>query len=143
MMNLPTYVPHRDHDVRITSATKAIHAILPLDLYPAHKRELLSVCFWKITEADGKFKVRYWSKGSLENPQSKIHHEHVNERRALIKRLLDGEDVNSVIADAIACMVTRDEHKHLGSSSLQGWARYIEMGIQVYDSLEKRWLAQT
>lgn len=139
-MSLPTYVPHRDHDVRIASATMAIRALIPLEFYPAHKRVLLSDCIWMITEADGKMKVRYWSEGALEQPQPKLHHEHVNERRMLIQRLLNGEDVTSVVADAVACIVTRDEHKQLGTSSLQGWGRYREVGIRVYDSLENRWL---
>ncbi len=53
---LPIYKPHPDRDMRISSAILAIQHIAPLNLYLAHKKELLSVCIWKITEADGKKK---------------------------------------------------------------------------------------
>jgi predicted GTPase len=135
----PNYVQHKDRDARIISAIKAIEAILPLDLYPAHKRELLSVCIWKITEADGKLKVRYWSEGAVGNQSSKLQHEHVHERKELIARLLSGEAVNSVVADAVACMVTKEEHAQLGVSSNLGWQRYKDIGIRVYDAKEHQW----
>jgi len=135
----PNYVEHKDRAPRIRSAITAIEAIVPLDLYPAHKKELLSVCIWKVTEADGKSKVRYWSEGAVENQSAKLQHEHVHERKELITRLLSGESVRSVIADAVACMVTIEEHGKLGASSELGWQRYKEAGIRVYDAKEKQW----
>ena len=51
----PEYKKHKDHEKKIKSAITAIKAILPLELYLAHKKELLSICIWKITEADGKY----------------------------------------------------------------------------------------
>jgi hypothetical protein len=51
-----------DADARIESAIAAIRALLPVPLLPAHKRELLSICIWKVTEADGgKYGTRYRS----------------------------------------------------------------------------------
>lgn len=135
----PNYVEHKDHAARIRSAITAIEAIMPLDLYPAHKKEILSVCIWKITEADGKSKVRYWSEGALENPSSKLQHEHIHERKELIARLLSGETVSSVLADAVACMVIKEEHVKLAASSKLGWLRYKDSGIRVYDAKEKQW----
>lgn len=135
----PNYVQHKDRDARISSAIKAIEAILPLDLYSAHKKELLSVCIWKITEADGKSKVRYWSDGAVENQSTNLQHEHIHERKELIIRLLSGEAVRSVVADAVACMVTREEHIQLGASSKLGWHRYKDTGIRVYDAEEHKW----
>lgn len=134
----PFYIEHKDRDIRIKSATVAINAILPLDLYPAHKRELLSVCIWKITEADGKYKVRYWSEGSISS-NVKLQHEHVYERKTLISRLLDGEPVESVICDAVACMVTKTEHERLTRSKQIGWARYKDAGVRVFDAKKERW----
>lgn len=140
-MSYPKYLPHRDRERRIASAKTAIKAILTLDLYAAHKKELLSVCIWKITEADGKTKVRYWSQGAIEDSTQKLHHEHVHERRELIARLLSGEDVERVVVDAVACMVTQKEHRELSNHCFVGWDRYKEASIRVYDSLEGRWLA--
>ena len=88
---MPEYREHKDRTKRIESAIIAINALLPLELYPAHKRELLGICIWKITEADGKMKVRYWSEGSIVNEKARLQHEHVHERKELISRLLNGE----------------------------------------------------
>lgn len=135
----PSYVKHKDREARVNSAITAIKAILPLDLYPAHKKELLSVCIWKITEADGKSKVRYWSQCAVDNKTAKLQHEHIHERRELITRLLSGEAIGSVIPDAVACMVTKEEHAKLNASSNQGWQRYKDAGIRVYDAQEQEW----
>lgn len=136
----PIYKEHKDRKERIASAVAAIKAILPLDLYLAHKKELLSVCLWKITEADGKLKVRYWSEGALINPEGKLQHEHVNERKRLITRLLDGESVESVIADVIACIVTQEEHKLLTAQKSDGWDRYRGSNIGVFDIKDQIWI---
>ena len=139
-MDLPTYKQHKERDGRIRSAKLAINALLPLDLLVSHKKELLSVCIWKITEADGKAKVRYWSEGAIEALTRELQHEHVHERRELIERLLSGESIDTVLQDAIACMVTKAEHQILGNKKSIGWLRYSESGIRVYDALESNWL---
>jgi len=135
----PSYVEHKDRAERIRSAITAIRGILPLDIYPAHKRELLSVCIWKITEADGKKKVRYWSEGAILNQGMKLQHEHVYERKELINRLLTNENIEFVVKDAIACMVTVDEHRKLRASTDSGWERYKSVGIRVYDAKVGKW----
>jgi hypothetical protein len=142
-MKMPIYKQHSDRDQRISSAKLAIRTLVPLDLLLAHKKELLSVCIWKITEADGKEKVRYWTEGAISTPIKELQHEHVHERKELIKRLLSGEDIESVVSDAIACMVTKAEHKILGCSKSVGWSRYQESGIRVYDALESNWLSSS
>ncbi len=139
-MSLPVFKPHADRSARIESAKTAIHAITALDLYPAHKKELLSICIWKITQADGKYKVRYWSEGSVRADKRNLRHEHVVERKELIQRLLAGEEVESVVADAIACIVTKVEHALLGKNQASGWSRYHEAGIRIYDSMDGKWL---
>jgi hypothetical protein len=78
----------RSRSKRIKSAITAINVLLPLDLYPAHKTELIGVRIWKITEADGKAKVRYWSEGAMSNPNAKLQDERVHEKKELISRLL-------------------------------------------------------
>ena len=136
---MPTYCEHRDRSKRIQSAITAISALLPLDLDPQHKTELIGVCIWKITEADGKTKVRYWSEGAISHPKAKLQHEHVHEKKELISRLLAGEEIGSVLNDAIACMVTQEEHARLRHSSNTGWQRYKDAGINVFDSKDQQW----
>lgn len=140
-MSLPVFKPHADRCARIESAKTAIRAITALDLYPAHKKELLSICIWKITQADGKYKVRYWSEGAVRADKRKLQHEHIVERKELIQRLLAGEEVESVVADAVACIVTKVEHTLLGKTRASGWSRYNEAGIRVYDSMDGIWLS--
>ena len=130
---------HKDHEKKIKSAITAIKAILPLELYLAHKKELLSICIWKITEADGKYNgQRYWSKGARASQNAKWVHEHIYTRKELIERLLGGEDVKPVVENAIACVVTKEEHKILSCSSADGWERYKESNIKVYDAKLKQ-----
>jgi hypothetical protein len=134
------YIPHKDREVRINSAHIAIKALLPLDLYLSHKKELLSACIWKITEADGKLKVRFWSEGALAAPPKELRHEHVFERRELITRLLSGEDVDSVLNNAVACIVTKQEHVALSRSAKSGWERYMDCKIRVLDCASGEWM---
>jgi len=144
-MNVRVFKKHSERDVRIQSAITAIKAILPLALYPAHKKELIGICIWKMTEADGKFNTRYRSLGSLESERGvKLQHEHVLEMKKLIADLIErGEDIESVVAKAIGCVVTRDEHSILSAVSknepnLHGWERYKRAGIRVFDLEEQR-----
>lgn len=139
-MRLPTYTEHKEREIRITSAVNAIKAILPADLYPAHKRELLDICIWKITEADGKWRTRYRSLGALEaSADTKLQHEHVVEKQKIVSELILGNDsVENIVARAVGCVVTKDEHVRLTSvsrhdSSLDGWNRYKAGGVRVFD----------
>mgnify|MGYP006450258921 CR=1 FL=1 len=140
MKKLPDYKEHKDRQIRINSAVNAARAISQLDLYPSHKRELLSVCIWKITEADGKNKVRYWSAGTIDNPEKKIQHEHVVTRKELVDLILAGVDAEILASKAIACMVTESEHILLGNQKAQGWQRYKDANIRVFDAKNKDWL---
>ena len=144
-MKLPKYIQHKDRDIRKLSAFDAVKAILPLDLYIPHKRELLKVCIWKITEANGKYKTRYRSIGALnENKSGNLQHEHVVEMKSLIDRLLyEPAKYNDILNDAIACVVTKEEHGILTKVSrefdnLNGWGRYKKAGITAFDLVDKK-----
>jgi hypothetical protein len=130
--------PHRDREIE--SARHAMEGIVSLDILHRHKKELLSVCIWKITEADGKWNVRYWSAGAVESDKRNWTHEHVYARSLLADRLLEGEDSQRVVADAVACIVTREEHAALGRVEGSGWERYRRAGLHVFDAVNGRWL---
>ena len=116
-MELPEYKQHKDHDEIISSAYFSVKSLSALNLYPRHKRELIDVCIWKITEVDGKYKTRYRSEGALHiTDSSKLHHEHVFEKKHLIDSLLEDPDsYKSILDTAIGCVVTREEHALLTS----------------------------
>jgi hypothetical protein len=145
---LPPFSPFRhrpDSETRIQSALIAIRCILAADdVLPEHKTELLSVCLWKITEAEGmgKYQTRFVSTGSINRPVRELAHEHVHERRKLVQKLLDRSvSVDELPDYAIACTVSRDEHRLLGSVSekFDGWDRYREAGIAVIDRVGRCW----
>ncbi|HZJ47894.1 MAG TPA: hypothetical protein VFD97_02520, partial [Acidimicrobiia bacterium] len=72
----------------------------------------------------------------LSNRVAKIQHEHVVERKKLIDRLLaDPINYESILAGAVACLVTVEEHDRLRlvDRDLEGWDRYRATGVVVYD----------
>jgi hypothetical protein len=130
-------------DQRIDSAKTAIRAILPLAILERHKDEVLSLLIWKITEAGGKYTLRYRSRGSIENQSSKKQHEHVYPRKWLISQLKAKPDqLDQILERAIGCLVTIQEHRAVSAvdSNLLGWDRYKAAGVDVFDTRENRWI---
>lgn len=138
----------------LTSAVNLARAIIATDALLKHKRELLTACIWKVTEADGKYNVRYWSEGVHQLVQVHgtilavtrlrplpLRHEHVNPRRQLVNAMLENPaDIERILRDeAIACLVTVDEHPRL-NNALQGFDRYQQAGIRVWDTMQETWL---
>jgi hypothetical protein len=143
-LNLPNYNKHRDHDIRLESAFCAVKGLLEIELYPAHKKKLLSDCIWIITEVDGKYKTRFRSEGAInESNQKNLRHEHVFERQFIVDELLSNpSDYEKILLQAVACVVTKEEHERLTSATnkdknLQGWDRYKFTNIKVFDLLEQ------
>jgi hypothetical protein len=136
-----SYKPHRLHDERIQSAKRAIRALLSVNLVSNHKSRLLGVCIWKLSEADGKWNVRYWSKMALTAPKNERRHEHVHEIRKLVRSLLQGQSADTVARRVVACIVTRSEHKRLSAPALyniDGWNRYRAAKVPVIDLVTGR-----
>jgi hypothetical protein len=135
------YRIHTDANDRVRSAVTAAEAILALDLYPAHKRELLSVCIWKITEAApmSKYQTRFRSRATFAVPESELAHDHVYQRKRLVDEMIaHPEEVGRILLTAVACVVTRMEHDRLIQVSredpdLDGWERYKKAEIDVVD----------
>jgi hypothetical protein len=136
-----SFKEHPDAKTRYESAVRIAKAILDLDLYPPHKREFLSVCIWKITEAHGKYYTRFKSRAALASDRSNLAHEHVYRQKLLINKLLASpQDAESILSKAIGCTVTREEHGKLtvfdqAHPNADGWQRYKEVGIEVIDTL--------
>jgi hypothetical protein len=123
----------------------AMRALIPLKLVPSHKRELLSICIWKITEADGgKYGTRYKSEAALTAPRSMVAHEHVYQRAKIVTALLkEPHRLEELAKRAVGCVVTREEHKRLTAlgiarPELDGWARYEAAQIRVVDCQTRR-----
>lgn len=120
----------------IESATTVIEGCLSLPILERHKRDIISGMLWKITEARGKYTTRYRSKGAME-ASARLQHEHVFTRKDLTDRILaEPERVREILRDAVACVITVDEHKRLSrvSEAFRGWERYTEARIEVIDT---------
>ena len=148
IMKATPFRPRDDTSDRVTSAKRIISALLGLrsTVRDDHLRELLSVCLWKITEAepDHKHRTRFRSERALKARARDLRHEHVFERSKLIEELLSNPARADEIADlAVACTVTAAEHQLLEAAcrndpGLSGWARYKAAGIRVIDMTTKR-----
>jgi hypothetical protein len=133
------------------SALRLIQHLLAMDgLTDAHRKEQLSLALWKWTEAEGvrpnaKYNTRYCSAGVMTaSSPTQINHEHVWTRKHLVTELLarpwsESELENLLIAKGVACIVTVEEHGKLGGTTGQGWTRYVQAMIPVYDRATERW----
>ena len=123
------------------SALRLAQAIVALGdgVLLQHKRKLLRDVVWIVTEANGKYNTRYISEAVLKG-QKPIQHEHVFPIEGLVEQMLGNPDlIEQVLNSAIACLVTKEEHIRLGQSG-EGWKRYRQAGIRVYDRLEGKWM---
>lgn len=108
------FVPNPKADEVIKSAITAIKGILVLQINNEHKETLISRMVWAITEAHGKYTTRFRSEGVLTNADCKIQHEHVYTRKELIAKILkDPAQCEKILDNAVACVVTEDEHRLL------------------------------
>lgn len=123
----------------IESVSTAIEHIIGMPILDRHRRDLIRSLLWQVTEARGKYTTRYRSRAAFDDPKQRIQHDHVFTRQDLCERLMKPDsNVRSVLKDAVACVVTVDEHTRLTSvtranPSLKGWDRYEAAGIEVVD----------
>jgi 16S rRNA C967 or C1407 C5-methylase (RsmB/RsmF family) len=146
------YIRHEFATERAASARALVKALLREmpGVSSDHRDECIHrVALYKITEADckNKFRTRYMSNEALEiaqqekkpNESGLLIHEHVTARQKVLKKLIEAkpEDVDEILDSIVACVVTKDEHRRLSSSSLKdlhGWDRYHELKIRVWDT---------
>lgn len=134
------FVPHPDMERNDRSVRYRVRQILGWDRNVVTEEELkqeLSMKLWNLTEGPrGRWKfthVRYASEGFLSDVAASPRHEHVVTRKSLVARLLAGEDFDTVLDDAIACLVTKEEAQRLNRATSEGWDRYREVGVIAYD----------
>ena len=88
-MDYPTYKEHAQKERYLRSIKNNIIALLAADSEERHKRDLLDICIWQITEIDGKYNTRYRSEGAMDKKNwHEVQHEHVYQRKNLIERIL-------------------------------------------------------
>lgn len=138
-------------EIALDEAIRDAEIILNLDNVSTRRKiAILKDCIWQITEAEGKYRLHFYSAGvkALIDPADSsdwdawdaaiyphkrhLRHEHVFPIKFLVGEMLnDPACVADVLTNkAVACLVTKDEHLLLKGSD--GWARYERAGISVY-----------
>ena len=142
-----TFVP----DEKRIQSIRAIIDFLLLrdDLDKAVRQRFLDRCLWQWTIAHGneKYDLRYASLDALPLVEQKppewrksLRHDHVYTRADLLKSLLEkSSDLESILTQAVGCIVTVEEHQRLTrcDKTHDGWNRYIQAKIKVFDRQKK------
>src|ERR1700674_1416512 len=106
------FKPHPKSQARKRSAVILIKYLLAIkkpDVLSIHRRQLLSVLLWKITEAESpKWKTRFQSEGARGRRKAKLVHDHVFQRAKMIAALekASSRKVDALLRKAIGCTVT-------------------------------------
>lgn len=134
------YSQRSNFDALLADLKKVIAHLLQLDINLSLKKRLLVHSVWEVTKLNGDFKGRYRSKGALVS-EVEIQRDHVLQKARIVERLLANPDqMESILADVIHCVVTRAEHEMLTTYSrmnpdIDGWERYKGAGVEVLDML--------
>lgn len=137
------YKRNPQKDVLLDSITEVLKTVLPNpSITTKHKKEVIKIMLWNVSQIDGKYSTRYCSEGTLNDIDEKVQHEHVITRKECTRRLLETpENIKEILSEVLACVVTESEHKKLSSvKNASGWDRYKIAGIRVYDKELNSWL---
>lgn len=117
------FEPDPQADERKRSAFALIKCLLAAtDVIPEHRRDLLSIALWKLTEAEGgsKYNARCPSRHALGcTDKAKLRHDHVFQRAKMIADLEKASEeatpdrIDDILERAVGCVVTVEEHKRL------------------------------
>lgn len=128
-------------DEILDSAVAIVATVIALPVLDDHKRGVINGMLWAITQARGKYATRFRSVGALNAPKgTKLQHEHVVPRKELVSAILrEPERVRELLATAVGCVVTADEHRRLTevtrkNPQLAAWERYKVAGVEVVDT---------
>lgn len=127
---------------KITSAREMVTlALQDTAMLRMHRKHLLKLAQWWVTEADGKWRTRYRSATvihlAMHDPESqtRINHEHVYGRAEVAERMMkDPSQVDQILELCVGCVVTVDEHEKLSKvKDAHGWDRYKVAEVAVCD----------
>lgn len=136
------YIENKKSLMILTSAREVVKCIVCNQRVSGkHKKEIISLMIWMITERFGKWNARFRSEKAryMKSKDGGIRHEHVYRRKDLIHNILNNsKNTSAILKNAIACIVTKEEHLMLNKidkdkPNLDGWDRYKEAKIRVYD----------
>ncbi len=114
-------------------------------IHPEHLVAFLNNALWQLTDAESvhKHETRLQSRAAYTACRKTIkrRHDHVFQRAVMVEELIaagksaDWTQVDAILAEAVACTVTLEEHLRLRDfDHLDGWDRYKAAGITVIDT---------
>lgn len=133
---------------KIRSARELVNLVLrDTSMLRSHRKHLLKLAQWWVTEADGKWKTQYRSAQVVALARQEglsgvaINHEHVYGRAELAERMLtDSTQVDSILGLCVGCIVTVEEHRRLSAQKhVHGWDRYRAANVRVHDTAQPGW----
>ncbi len=142
---LQTYARAKCAAEKIASAHQLVNlALQDASMLLSHRKHLLKLAQWWVTEADGKWRTRFRSQKVVElartasNSQMRINHEHVFGRAALADLMLtDPKQAIATMELCVGCIVTVEEHAHLTAQrGASGWERYRRAKVVVLDAVD-------
>lgn len=134
------YVESSDLVQRLADIKLLIDSIRQMEIGTPLKKRMLVHAIWEIAKASGNFCSRYRSDRVIQNPGFRIQRDHIFKKSTLVEELLSPTpDIDRVMEQALCCIVTRDEHERLHGIDVNfdGWDRYRDARISVYDMLDK------
>lgn len=126
---------------KLQDVEKLIKGLIALNLNLPLKKRMLVHAIWEVATSSGNFKGRFRSRGVVTQVGVKIQRDHVFQKKGIVERLIHFPDqIPEILTDAVCCVVTEGEHRVLTAYSkknphVDGWQRYSEAGITVFDML--------
>ena len=131
-------------EVQIEESKTIIKAVLKLNISNYMKRKVIGTMIWNITGANGKYELPFISVLAKENPNLKVNHEHIFRKKILVDEiLLNPDNLENILENAVACVVTLEEHNRLNQADkenpkIDGWERYNLAKIKVWDNINSK-----
>jgi len=130
----------RAPDHILQEAIKTGEEILQSSWLVDFKRDFFDILCWKVSERFGKYNTQFRSRLGMQSQRPDLIHEHIIPRATLWELAQKGVPAADLFKHCQACIITRDEHKRLHNISERpwSWCRYIEAGIDIFDTQENR-----
>jgi pimeloyl-ACP methyl ester carboxylesterase len=134
------YSPSATLRERLSDIKLILDAIRKLEISMPIKNRMLVHALWQIAIVSGNTQSnplgRFRSEAVIRHIGLKIERDHIYRKENLVQELLGpSADLDSIIARAHCCVVTKDEHGRLGQVDwkIDGWQWYQAAGITAYD----------
>ena len=135
------YTEALDLSQRLADIRLLLDSIRQMEIAEPLKKRMLVHGVWEVARASGNYYSRYRSERVRNTVGEPIQRDHIFKKRTLVEELLSpSPNLDKILDQAQCCIVTKNEHDKLHDidNNLDGWDRYREAGILVYDMLHDK-----